>query len=165
MTACGARPGKGAVAVLTVAALTACGAGDAAPADPATPSPTGAAYYAARVVEKTNEARTAEGLRALATSECAAQQARSRAEALRGRALEHAPLKPVREACEPPSGLTAENLSRSAASPADVVQAWLESPGHRNNLLSAEVTEIGVACVVDAGTAQEHMLCSQIFLG
>jgi uncharacterized protein YkwD len=116
-------------------------------------------------VEETNAARAAEGLPALVTSECAAQQARSRAEALGERALEHAPLSSVQEACQPPSGLSAENLSRSAASPADVVQAWLESPGHRNNILSPELTHVGVSCTTDVDDEELLMLCSQVFLG
>lgn len=121
--------------------------------------------YADLIVEASNEARELAGLPALAESDCAEQQARKRAEALLEQTLEHPPLMPVHEACEPPSGLTAENLSRTAAAPADVVQAWLESPGHRNNLLSADVTEIGVGCVVDPGDAEEQILCSQILLG
>jgi uncharacterized protein YkwD len=71
----------------------------------------------------------------------------------------------VKDACDPPSGLTAENLSRAAVPPADVVQAWLESPGHRNNLLSPELTRVGVACVTDVDDEQQLVLCSQVFLG
>jgi uncharacterized protein YkwD len=157
--------------VLTTAltALAGCGGGGVTsptetPQSGITPSAR-PAEYAQRVVEETNAVRAAEGLPELATSDCAAQQAESRAEALLGQPLEHAPLTPVQEACDPPAGLTAENLSRASAAPADVVQAWLESPGHRNNLLSAEVTEIGVGCVADGDDGHEQMLCSQIFLG
>jgi uncharacterized protein YkwD len=121
--------------------------------------------YAVGVVEETNAARAAEGLDALATSDCAATEARARAEALRGQPLEHASLRAVQDACDPPSGLTAENLSRAAAAPADVVQAWLDSPGHRNNVLSPELTQVGVACVTDGDDGEELMLCSQVFLG
>ena len=69
-------------------------------------------------------------------------------------------LTPVIEACGL-SGPAAENLSRAAADPQAVVDAWLASPGHRANLLDPTLTEVGVSCVLDA----DRMLCSQVFLG
>ncbi|MGW8249923.1 MAG: CAP domain-containing protein, partial [Anaerolineales bacterium] len=38
----------------------------------------------------------------------------------------------------------AENIAAGYATPASVVQAWMESPGHRQNILSAYSDEIGV---------------------
>ncbi len=173
MTARRTRLFAGAVTVLAVVVLAACGrGGTGGPTAPPVDTPTGydVAHsepedYAAAVVEETNAARAAEGLDALATSDCAEEQALARAEALRGKPLEHAPLTSVQDACDPPSGLTAENLSRAAAEPADVVQAWLESPGHRNNVLGPELTQVGVSCVPDVDDGQDVMLCSQVFLG
>jgi uncharacterized protein YkwD len=69
-------------------------------------------------------------------------------------------MDPVLAACAP-STSAAENLSRAAATPAEIVEAWLGSYGHRQNLLDPTLTDTGVACVRD----DDAMLCSQIFLG
>ncbi len=84
-----------------------------------------------------------------------------RAEALVGEEkLEHAPLAPVIEYCAPLT-TAAENLVNSTATPAGVVDAWLGSPGHRANIVDAELTQIGIGCVPDG----LNVLCSQVFLG
>lgn len=44
---------------------------------------------------------------------------------------------------------------------ADVVAAWLASPGHRANILDPALTRMTVACVHDG----DQMLCSQLFAG
>jgi uncharacterized protein YkwD len=38
-----------------------------------------------------------------------------------------------------------ENVARGQQTPADVIQAWMNSPGHRENLLNPDHSEIGVA--------------------
>ena len=38
----------------------------------------------------------------------------------------------------------AENIAAGQATPADVVQAWMESPGHRANILDCRLRDIGV---------------------
>lgn len=127
----------------------------------ATPVALDPVAYAAALVTSTNAARDAEGLPALAGSACAERAAATRAQALVGRAeLEHAPLDGVVRDCAP-SAKAAENLSRASAPAADVVDAWLGSPGHRDNLLDPDLTEVGVACVEDTG----RLLCAQVFLG
>jgi uncharacterized protein YkwD len=40
--------------------------------------------------------------------------------------------------------LVAENIAAGYQTAADVVQGWINSPGHRANLLNASVTELGV---------------------
>ncbi len=117
--------------------------------------------YAQALVADTNTARATAGFPPLGVSECARAAAAVRAQALTGdRELTHASLVPVMETCEP-SGSAAENLSRAAVGPDAVVDAWLASPGHRANLLDPTLTEVGVACLLDA----DRMLCSQVFLG
>lgn len=117
--------------------------------------------YASRLVVETNAARADEGLPALTVSRCATTSAQVRAAALAGgEELEHAPLGPVIEACAP-TGVTAENLARAAATPHDVVAAWLGSSSHRANLLDPGLDQVGVGCRLDGG----QMLCSQVFLG
>jgi uncharacterized protein YkwD len=45
-----------------------------------------------------------------------------------------------------------ENIAAGYATPEAVIAAWLASPGHRANLLSANYTEMGVGTIsVDAG--------------
>ncbi len=146
-----------AATLIGVAAIGACGgAGSTLSAD----------EYAAQIVAATNAARADHGLPPLAESACARDAGLDRAAALVGQdELTHADLAPVHDACHPPAGLTAENLSRTAAAPADVVDAWLASPGHANNLLSPEATAIGVGCVPDDGFEPGALLCAQIFLG
>ena len=175
------RPRLRAVAgvALCAALATACGpapdvpgaadvsAGAGTPGATAAPAPAGAAgandphTYASELFRLTNEARAAEGLPALGPSTCAEDAARERALAI-GPAgpLEHAPMDDVLADCAP-STQAAENLVRAAAAPADVVQAWLGSPGHRANLLSESVSRLGVGCVPDGST----LVCAQIFLG
>lgn len=43
-----------------------------------------------------------------------------------------------------------ENISRGQQTPEEVVATWMESPGHRANILSPEFTEIGVGYVAAA---------------
>ena len=145
---------------MAVCAATGCAAGTQR-AEVTSPSVSAPVSYAAQVVRATNAARDAEGLAALRSSACAEAAARERAAGLVGQApLAHRPLAGVIARCAP-AATAAENLSRAAASPSAVVDAWLGSPGHRSNLLDPELTDVGVGCVEDDAA----MLCSQVFLG
>lgn len=55
----------------------------------------------------------------------------------------------------------AENLYKGyyLDSPQSILQAWIDSPGHLENMLSPRVTEIGVGCYVRG----EYRWCSQEF--
>jgi uncharacterized protein YkwD len=144
-------------------ALSSCGIqpGSTRPLPTSSASPSDPVDYADQIVQETNDVRDAHGLTVLDGSQCAQNAALQRASALVGNAeLTHAPLAGVIARCKPAT-TAAENLSRAAASPKAVLDAWMGSPGHRSNLLDQGVTEIGVGCVVD-GTG---MLCSQVFLG
>ena len=117
--------------------------------------------YAAQLVDETNDARAEHDLPALAVSDCAAAAGGERAAALiGGEELEHAPMGSVIAQCTPYT-VAAENLVRAAATPDDVVEAWLESPGHRANLLDRDLEQVGIGCLLDG----DEMLCSQVFLG
>lgn len=116
--------------------------------------------YANQLRAAADDARAANGLPRLMPADCAAPVALARATALVGNPLVHAPLTPVRTAC-PSAAVTAENLSRAAAEPRDVVEAWMASPGHRANLLDPTLTAMVVACTHDGN----QMLCSQLFTG
>lgn len=122
--------------------------------------------FSQRVFVASNVARRDRGLPELAYSQCAADQARSRAAALVGTGnLVHAPLAPVINACDPPGLTAAENLLRGEVSPEEGVELWLESPGHAANLLSPDLSMLGVGCVRDATGDAPGWVCAQIFLG
>lgn len=125
------------------------------------PPSTDPSDYARALIEETNRARAARNLPRLADSGCLAREALARAAALVGSELRHADLEPVIEACSPAGGTAAENLSRSSRPPVEIVTAWLDSPGHANNLLSPQLTAIGVGCVADG----EEILCSELLAG
>lgn len=46
--------------------------------------------------------------------------------------------------------MTAENIAWNTRTPAATVQAWMESAGHKKNILTKEYTEIGVAVALNA---------------
>ncbi|WP_456272233.1 CAP domain-containing protein [Bacillus sp. AK031] len=45
----------------------------------------------------------------------------------------------------------AENIAAGQESPKEVVQAWMDSPGHRKNIMNSQVTHIGVGYAEDGG--------------
>ena len=158
----GVVPLAASVGVLAVL-LGACGQNqpEPTPATPVSTAPRDADRYAAELVDLTNETRAAEGLEVLTESACAREAALARAADLVGEdELVHAPMGPVIDLCAP-STTAAENLVNSTVAAAEVVAAWLDSSGHRANLLDSDLTEIGIGCVPDGA----RLLCSQIFLG
>ena len=145
----------GAAGIVLVALLAGCGttAQAAGPTDPTA--------YAAALTASTNSAREAEGLDPLVPSDCATGAAGDRSGVLAGGAdLTHAPLTGVIDTCSPATP-AAETLTRASAPAQAVVDAWMESPGHRANIVDPALTELGVACVDDG----DAMLCSAVFLG
>lgn len=116
--------------------------------------------YAKRLLRKTNAAREEQGLAPLERSVCADRQARRRAADLRGQQLEHRPLAAVVDACAPGSR-AAENLAATARPAAAVVAAWMDSPGHRNNIVDPALHHVGVGCARD----EDRLICVQLLLG
>lgn len=57
-----------------------------------------------------------------------------------------------------------ENLAAGQRTPANVVNAWMNSEGHRKNLLNPKYSEIGVACYHDTGTCYKYYW-AQFFVG
>src|SRR5262249_17896287 len=47
--------------------------------------------------------------------------------------------------------LAAENLAAGAATPAEAVALWMQSPDHRANILNCALRETGVGFVADPG--------------
>ena len=56
-----------------------------------------------------------------------------------------------------------ENLARDFVDSNSVVNAWMESPTHRDNLLSSRYQEIGIVVVHDTFQGQETTLVVQLF--
>ncbi|HPX93170.1 MAG TPA: CAP domain-containing protein [Bacillota bacterium] len=57
-----------------------------------------------------------------------------------------------------------ENLAAGQRTPANVVNAWMNSEGHRKNLLNPKYTEIGVACYHDPDSVYKYYW-TQIYAG
>ena len=56
-----------------------------------------------------------------------------------------------------------ENLAINFADSADVEQAWMESPGHRANILNEKFTEIGIATAVGEYEGKRTVFVVQLF--
>lgn len=56
-----------------------------------------------------------------------------------------------------------ENLARDFADSNSVVSAWMDSPTHRDNLLSSRYKEIGIVVIQDTFQGQETALVVQLF--
>ena len=140
------------------------GTGSGGDAGGAEPDLSDAVQYAAALEDAVNGHRTANGLPALAHDTCAYDEALERARALIGQDLAHAPLGPIFEAC--PTTAVAENLAKGGWSPAEAAQGWMDSEGHRANILNGDLTRGAVACVPDGGDpAAPVMICAHVFLG
>lgn len=113
--------------------------------------------YAAQVVQLVNAERAQYGLSALTMDAKASAAALVRAGELKD-AFSHT--RPDGRSCF--TALTdagvsyrgaGENIAYGQATPAAVVQAWMNSEGHRANILSNKYTAIGVGYTVIGGTS------------
>lgn len=114
--------------------------------------------YAVALTREAVEVRVRRGLTAMERSRCLTLAAVARAEEIGAGPLEHRPLPDVSRRCTA-SGRVAENLARSAAAPAEVFAAWMESAGHRNNLVDPALARVGTACTSVGG----EVLCVQLY--
>jgi len=147
---------------LLLLALAACGAGgvgyEPGGAPPPPPLPTQAELdYASDVLDIVNLERTSRGLDPLVQDETAAEAAFGHANdmAVRG-FVDHA--NPTGE--DPGdrldrAGVTAivwgENIARGQSTPSDVMDAWMNSSGHRANILHPSFGRLGVGVRLTAG--------------
>ena len=113
--------------------------------------------YAAQVVSLVNAERAKQGLSALTVSTKVQQAAQTRAGELKT-SFSHT--RPSGASCftaRTEAGVSytraGENIAYGQSSPAAVVQAWMNSSGHRANILSRDFTTIGVGYTVVNGTA------------
>ncbi|MFF8669848.1 CAP domain-containing protein [Streptomyces sp. NPDC015242] len=128
-------------------------------------TPSGLERTAAAVTDLTNRARTRAGLPPLAVDALLTAAARAHSADMVARAFyaHTAPdgSRPGDRAAAAGSTLRAigENIACGQRSPADVVEGWMNSPGHRANILRPEFTRIGIgfACGGRAGTYWTQM--------
>ena len=129
---------------------------------PRTSTPTTAPVdvYSARVATLTNTQRTSRGLRALSFSGCADGYANTWATALaRSGSLSHQALSPILTNCGARG--VGENVAYGNVTPEQLVQMWMDSPGHRANILNPAFTHIGVG---DVTTSSGRVYGVQVFL-
>lgn len=128
------------------------------------------AAYASQLVSLANGARADAGVGKLRVDTCARQAALARAKRALAKAhLEHEPLPNCG------NGWVGENLARHYGSAADMHAAWMGSAGHRENILRAEFTGIGVGCVAysrrdphQVATRADDVgghVCAEVFVG
>ncbi|MCL2423115.1 MAG: CAP domain-containing protein [Micrococcales bacterium] len=131
------------------------------PAPPTGPAPPTSAQtqMEAEVYAATNAERQKAGLPALSVSSCGVNQAKSRvARLVAENKFEHYDMEPVMKACNAGVG---ENLSLGYPSgTAVVVDGWMNSPGHRANVLRPEFVSQGVSCQQQAG----RWLCAAVYV-
>lgn len=106
--------------------------------------------YADRVLTLTNAQRTSRGLRALAFSSCADRFADTWAGTLAGTGtLAHQPLTPILTTCRATG--VGENVAYGNVTPEQLVTMWMNSSGHRANILKSSFTHIGIGAVTASG--------------
>lgn len=119
------------------------------------------------VIALTNTERAKHGLPALQWNEQLFKAAQEHSQSMaHGDFFDHREL--VERAREEgyPSSFVGENIAAGRSTPEEVMQQWLNSPGHRNNILNSEYTEIGVGHYYlenDPGRFQYKHYWTQIF--
>lgn len=127
------------------------------------PAPTGgagtgtvggsAASVAADIVRYTNDARARNGLGPLATNSRLMEAARLHAQQMAKHQRSDHTISGARyptmqsrlEAVQYSYSMAAENVAWNQRSPQDVVNTWMNSSGHRANILNPQLKEIGAA--------------------
>ena len=129
--------------------------------------------YAQEVIRLTNEERAKAGLPALKVNDKLMQAAAIRAEELTEKFSHTRPNGTDTSTVCNETGIEltarvifAENIVKSTVWSSDVavnnMQAWMNSEGHRNQILRTDLSEIGVAyAIASDGT----VFCAQLFLG
>lgn len=106
-------------------------------------TPPGPARYERRVVRHTNRARVAHDLHRLTRSDCLDRYAQRSANRIaRSERLTHQNLRPVLRRCG--GWKVGENIAYGYRWPIAVVRAWMDSPGHRANILEPRYRRIGI---------------------
>lgn len=134
------------------------------PAKPETPAqtPSAASAYEREVIRLVNEERAKNGLSPLTEDAALTRTARMKSQDMRdNRYFDHnsptygTPFDLMRA-----QGVTyrtaGENIAMGYATPEAVVRAWMNSSGHRANILNASYTRIGVGYVAEGSYWTQH---------
>ncbi|MDO5498935.1 MAG: CAP domain-containing protein [Propionibacteriaceae bacterium] len=115
---------------------------ETAPA-PSTQAPAAQSDQAARILELTNAERAQAGLAPLTHNDCLADSAQQWSERMSGeQRLYHSNLRDWMGTCE--LRTAAENVAMGGRTPERTVEMWMNSPGHRANILNPNLTQLGV---------------------
>lgn len=121
--------------------------------------------YASEVLSLVNEQRTSYGLSALSWNDTAASAANVRATEIVG-TFSHT--RPDGSSCMTAySGdysCIGENIAAGQTNPSLVMTSWMNSEGHKENILNPSFTSLGVACYVVPGSAYTYYWV-QTFIG
>ena len=144
----------------TTPAATATPAAPAAPSTPAkTTTPSGSATlndYEQQVVTLVNKERAAAGLSALTVNSTLANVAETKAADLRDENyFDHQSPKygspfDMMHSFGITYSYAGENIAKGQRTPDEVMNGWMNSPGHKANILNANYTQIGVGYVTDS---------------
>jgi uncharacterized protein YkwD len=124
--------------------------------------------YVDEIVKLVNEARAKEGLQPLTLDPLLRQGAQVRAEEC-VKVFSHTrpngtSYKTAISEAGVVSNYTGENVACGHSSPQQVVKAWLNSPGHRDNILNSNFTKIGVGLEKNVGNGYKGYSWSQLFV-
>ncbi len=124
--------------------------------------------YVNEVLQLVNEARAKEGLPALALDPGLRQAAQVRASECVGTFSHTRPngasYKTAIAEAGVQSGYTGENVATGHTSARQVVQGWLNSPGHRENVLNENFTRIGIGLEKNVGNPYGGYSWAQLFV-
>jgi len=114
--------------------------------------------FVQRVVDLTNAQRAEAGLASLRLSPQLSQAAQSYSEVLASSDCFAHTCGPVPEIASRIEGagygnwrVLGENIAAGYSTPEDVVEGWMNSPGHRTNILSPHFSEIGIGFIGGRG--------------
>ncbi len=154
-----------ATTVRTTAVRTTTAQRTTAPTTQAAAAPDDAAFRADfenEVVRLVNEERAKQGLSALSVSPELRETARLRSQEI-VQTFSHT--RPDGSSCFTAfpnwSGTKAENIAAGYATPAKVMEGWMNSDGHRRNILTPGLRYIGVGCYESGG----RLYWTQAFFG
>ena len=140
----------------------------ATPAPTATQSPADgkadSLAYEKQVVELVNEQRAANGLAPLKLSSELSRVARAKSQDMHDRnyfshtSPTYGSPFDMMKAFGISYRTAGENIAKGYSTPAAVVNAWMNSPGHRANILNSSYTTIGVGYVADGHYWTQHFI-------
>jgi hypothetical protein len=124
------------------------------------------------ILETVNRLRADQGLGAVRLVPLLSSAAQGHADDLLRRAYyDHrspegtSPADRVRAAGYRPRGAIAENLAKGPFSPSEVVERWMNSSGHRHNILRPRATEMGAGVAFGENENGFEVVWVQIFAG